>query len=195
TLRDDELVSLDAFLDDVPRSVRAVADSADAEAVALAERVEREALVRAELDAAIEAADRPRLRRDVAAEKVCKGTLADEADAGAVSLLGDRQARRAGKGAHLALRQIAQREHHALELARIDGVQEVALILTDVPALQQPGAFSAAVDASVMTGRKPVPAQPLGIAPQHTELDLAITENVRVGRPAPAALGEKVRED
>src|SRR5690606_1054987 len=81
-LCDDELVALDALLDDVPRRVRSIRDAADPKTVPLPERVERKALVRAERRP-VEIDDRPRLRGDVAAEKLGERALADEADAGA----------------------------------------------------------------------------------------------------------------
>src|SRR5690606_12566594 len=56
-LCDDERVAVDPLLDDVPGRVRAVRDAAYTQAVPLAERVERQAVMRAELDA-VDADDR-----------------------------------------------------------------------------------------------------------------------------------------
>src|SRR5690606_5486463 len=127
-LRDDELVALDALLDDVPRCVRTVRDAADPKAMTLAERVEREPLVRAELDS-VDADDRPRLGGDVAREEIRERPLADEADARAVPFLRDGQTGRARERADFVLLELAERKQHALELARVDRMQKVALIL------------------------------------------------------------------
>ncbi len=64
--------------------------------------------------------------------------LADEADAGAVLLVGDGEPGLARDLAHLALRQLAERHQHVDEVGGRDGVQEVALVLGGIDGLAQP---------------------------------------------------------
>ena len=70
-------------------------------------------------------------------EELRERPLADEADAGAVLLLGDRQAGFAGDVADFGLQQIAEREQHVAQVVGVDGVQEVALVLGGVAGLEQ----------------------------------------------------------
>src|SRR6185369_3135488 len=107
---------------DEPRRVFAAAlgraaflDPADADALALAERVEAQAHVLADHPAAV-VLDRPRRVREVAVQELAERPLADEADAGRVLLLRVRQADLGRDAAHLGLRQLADREQRLREL-------------------------------------------------------------------------------
>jgi hypothetical protein len=86
--------------------------------------------------------DLARLGRQVLLEEVAEAALADEADAGGVFLLGGGQAVFLGNGAHFGLFQFADREQGLGDLFAADGVQEVALVLVRVQALEQFGAPS-----------------------------------------------------
>src|SRR4051812_24196295 len=77
-------------------------DPADAQALALPQRVERQPLVLAD-DAAALVLDRAGLLLDVAVEEFAEGPLADEADAGGVFLLRVRQPDLRRQPAHLGL--------------------------------------------------------------------------------------------
>src|SRR5690606_848569 len=193
-LRDDQLVALEVLPDDIPRRVRPIGDAADAEPVTLAERVERESPMPSDR-LAVDAADRAGPRGDVAREEFAERTLADEADPRAVLLLRDRQVRGASDLAHLVLRELAERKQHVAKIVLGDGVQEIALVLARIDALQQIRAAGRRVDAGVVTGREPLPAAPLGVAAQDAELDLAIAEHVGIGRAAPLGLRDEMRED
>ena len=85
----------------------------------------------AALDALVVAND-ARIVRQVLTQEFGERPLADEADAGAVLLLGDGEAGSARELAHLALRELAERHQHVDEILGGDGVQEVALILAGV---------------------------------------------------------------
>ena len=76
-----------------------------------------------------------------------------------------------------------------------DGVQEVALILIRIEALEQ---FSMAVDvaaAHIVAGGNQVGAEHQGVIEKGFELDFAIAEDVRVRRASGFVLGQKVLED
>src|SRR5882724_4413497 len=96
-LHDPQRVALQVLACHVPRIVvgsaalALVLDAADAEALALAERVEAQAHVPAEHTAAF-IFNRPGLVAQVAVEELAERPLADEADAGGVFLRSNRQA-------------------------------------------------------------------------------------------------------
>src|SRR5690606_33675052 len=113
----------------------AAARAADAEALALADRVECETVVRAD-HAPVVGDDRTRARRQITAEELAERALADEADAGGVLALRVRQTDRCGDLAHFALVQFAQWEQRARELRLRQAMQEVALVLAAVDAAQ-----------------------------------------------------------
>jgi hypothetical protein len=89
-----------------PPRARLFLDAADAQARALAQRVEGQAHMLAQLAAAV-VQDGTRLLADVAVQEVAERPLADEADAGRVLLLGVGQADLFGNAAHLGLVQLA----------------------------------------------------------------------------------------
>ena len=93
---------------DVPSVLGAVGDTADVKAVALAERVVREATMPAALDSAVVANDAG-IVGQVMVQEIRERPLADEADAGAVFLFRDREAGLAGELAHLTLHEVAER--------------------------------------------------------------------------------------
>src|SRR5206468_7804484 len=86
-----------------------VLDAADAQALALSQRIERQALVLADR-AAARVLDRPRLLADVAVQELAERPLADEADAGGVLLLRVGQAHLFGDLPHHGLAQLADGE-------------------------------------------------------------------------------------
>src|SRR5438045_1701432 len=93
-------------------SAARVLEAADADALPLAERVERQADVLADGPAAV-VLDRSRRVGEVAIEELAKRPFADEADAGRVLLPRVRQADRGGDPAHLGLGEVADREQRA----------------------------------------------------------------------------------
>src|SRR5690606_4002533 len=108
-LDDDERIALEILARDEPCRAAAAARSADAQPLALADRVECQPVVFAYRATAV-GDDRPRARREVAPEELAERALADEADPGRILALRIRQADRAGDLAHLALVQLAERE-------------------------------------------------------------------------------------
>ncbi|MNT44181.1 hypothetical protein D3C72_1806980 [compost metagenome] len=111
-------------------------DAADAQARALAQRIERQPHVLAQLAVAV-VQDQAGLLADVAVEEVAKRALADEADTGGIFLLGIGQANFFGNAAHLGLPQLAHREQGLGQLCLVQAVQEIALVLGGVEPLEQ----------------------------------------------------------
>src|SRR5690606_30407955 len=103
--------------------------------------------------------DVARLGRQVLLEEVAEAALADKADAGGVLLLGGRQLIFLGDGAHLGLFQFADREQGTADLLAADGVQEVALVLVRVEALEQLAAVVDVAAAYVVAGGDQVGAE------------------------------------
>src|SRR5439155_7979340 len=81
TLHDDQCISLAILAGDEPRRGVAVANTADAQALALAERVIRKSRMRSD-GPALRRDDWPRIARQIPREEIAKRPLADEADAG-----------------------------------------------------------------------------------------------------------------
>src|SRR5262245_30999600 len=136
-------VALEVLARHVPRGVLVTAagvagrlEAADAQPLALAERVEAQPDVAAD-DAAAVVFDCTRRVTEVAIEKLAKRPLANEADAGGVLLLRVRQPNLGGDLAYLRLLQFARREERAGELSLVQAVQEVTLVLAAVAAFEQ----------------------------------------------------------
>ena len=89
----------------------------DADAFALAERVEMQATVVAEFAPVVSADDRAGGVGDVGAEEVGHLYLTDEADALAVFFVGGAEAGVAGQSAELGFREVADREAGVGELS------------------------------------------------------------------------------
>jgi hypothetical protein len=98
-----------------PRVPAAFLHAAEADALALAERVEAQADVLADRAATV-VLDRTRLVREIAVQELAERPLADEADAGRVLLLRVRQADLGGDPAHFGLRDLAERKQRLREL-------------------------------------------------------------------------------
>src|SRR5438552_5493100 len=81
TLHDDQCIAFAILAGDEPRRGVAVAHAADAQALALAERVIRESRMRSD-GPAFRRDDWPRIARQIPREEIAKRPLADEADAG-----------------------------------------------------------------------------------------------------------------
>jgi hypothetical protein len=188
-LDDDECVAREVLARDIPGRIPGALASADAETASLADRVSLESAVPANY-LAVRCLDGPRLPRQPAAYEIAERTLADEADAGGVPLVGHRQAALAGDAPHLGLAEAADRELAEGELLGAERVQEVALVLAAVGGAQQ----AAAVDPRVMAGRVALRAEPLGILEADAEFDLTVAEHVRIGRATGLQLGEKMGE-
>ncbi|MCY1510468.1 hypothetical protein D9M68_448460 [compost metagenome] len=145
-------------------------------------------------DVAVDCLDLARLGGQVLLEEIGEAALADEADAGGVLLLRRGQAVLLGNRAHCRLFQFADREQGAGDLLAAHRMQEVALVLVRVQALEQ---FGAAVDvaaAHVMTGGDQVRAERQGIVEEGLELDFAVAEDVRVRGAPGLVFGEEVLE-
>src|SRR5262249_50343111 len=89
-LHNDEHVARGVLCADIPRRFRATSLTSDLQTLALPERVERKAAVRAQAHA-VDGLDRPGTIAQELSEEVAEGTLANEADPGAVGLIENRQ--------------------------------------------------------------------------------------------------------
>ena len=100
-----------------------------------------------------------------------------------------------GNTAHVVLVQVAQRKHRLGERRLADGMQEIALVLVVVDALQKRGLASDFGRACVVAGRQQFAAEAFRIVAKHAELDFAIAQYVRVRRAAGTVFVEKIVED
>ena len=169
-------------------------DAADAQSLALAQRVEGQADVLAQLAAAL-VLDRAGLVGEVAVQELAEGPLADEADAGRVLLLRIGQPDLLGQPAHLGLGQLADREHRLAQLRLVEPVQEVALVLERVQALEQLHLAVLLAHPRVMAGGDLLGAQSHRVVQEGLELDLGVAQHVRVGRAAGLVLAQELGED
>ncbi len=135
----------------VPGASVAVPVAADAEPLALADGVEHQAVVAAEL-APVGADYRSGIPRDVVLEKRLERPLADKADAGAVLARVIVKLELPGQRPYLRLGQRAHGKKCMGELALVEQAEKVALILLLIPALKQAIASVLAIDARIVTG-------------------------------------------
>src|SRR5438309_1731856 len=134
SLHDDERVALAILRRYVPGLLGVAVPSAQPQAAALSERIERESLVGPEpLPGG--RFDGPGGPGEEARQKLAKRALADEADAGAVGLVEHRQPGSARALAHRALVQLTERHQRARQLLARHGVQEIALVVGAVARL------------------------------------------------------------
>lgn len=192
-LANDQHVARQVLLQHVPGLFAGVLQAADAQALALADGVVHEAVVAAD-HLAVGGLDVAGLGRQVLLEEITETALADEADAGGILLLGGGQAVLFGDGTHLRLLQLAHRKQAAGDLLAAHGVQEVALVLVGVQALEQFAAPVHIAAAHVMAGGDQVGAQHQGIVQERLELDFPVAEDVGVRGTPGLVFGQEVLE-
>ncbi len=192
-LYDDELVLFEIFSSHVPRLCRGVLAPADAHPLALADRVERKPDVFSD-DLAFGRAHGPRLPRQVAAQKLAKRPLADEADPGRIALGEVVQAGSLGDPADFRLLHLSQRKHDARKLLLVQAVEEVALILGEIERLEKLEAPSGLPHPGIVPGGDAPRAEGDGVVEKRLELDLGVAQHVGIGSAARGILGEKRAE-
>ena len=110
---------------------------------------------------------------------------------GAVRLVVRREPRPPRDVAHRVLVQRPEREQRPFESRPVQRVQEIALILGGVGALEQPHRAAAALDPRVVAGRHALGAEPARVVDERGELHLAVAHHVRIrGHPALDAADE-----
>ena len=135
------------------------------------------------------------IRGQVFLQKFAKRALADKADAGAVFFGGGGQARFGGQAAHFGLFQIAQRENSALELMRLQAVEEIALVFVLIQAFEQIMHAAAHFFARIMAGGNHIGALCDGIIEKAFELDFGIAEHIGIGRAPGLVFLQKIGEN
>ena len=190
-LHDDQRIARKVLAGDKPGRGYAVLQSTDADSAPLPERVARESPVPAD-DRAFRRLDRTALARQPGLQECAERAFPDEADAGRVALVVDRQSALARECAHFRLAKTADRKIAGRELCRRHHVQEITLVLVGIGAAQQP---AAGADSRVMPGRKPFGAQAPRIGKAQAELDLAIAQHVGIRRAPGAQFREEVGKD
>src|SRR5258707_13840570 len=129
--------------------------------------------------------DRARCLAQILAQERLEWPFADEADTGAVGLVEDRKAGRAGAPAHLLLVEVADGKQGFTQGGRRHLVQKVTLILGRVRTLPEPPAPAAvAVQSRIMSGCDPRGPQAVHVVQTDAELDLPVAQDVGV-RSAP----------
>ena len=168
----------------------------DAKPLPLADGVEAQSDVAADFAPAVGVHDGAGLRVQVAREKFAERPLADEADAGGVFFARVGQADFFGQPPHLALVHVAKRKEAARELRLCQAVQEVALVLAAVHALEQfkQAAFAVLAHARVVAGGDFFRAKLHGVVKKGFELDFGVAEHVWVGRASSLVFVQKLRE-
>ncbi|CRQ69508.1 hypothetical protein PAERUG_E5_London_17_VIM_2_12_12_04056 [Pseudomonas aeruginosa] len=192
-LADQQHVALQVLAEHVPGIVAGFLETADAEALALTDGVVHQAAVATD-DLAFGGLDVARLGRQVLLEEIGEASLANEADARGVLLLRRGEAMLLGDGADFRLLQFADGEQAAGDLLAAHRVQEVALVLVRVQALEQLGAPVAVAAPHIVAGGDQVRAEHQRVVEERLELDFAVAEDVRVRRTAGLVLGKEVLE-
>ena len=96
--------------------------------------------------------------------------------------------------AHLGLLQLADREQRARELRLVQAVQEVALVLAGVEALEQLDARRRSAHPGVVPGGDLLGAQAQRVVEKGLELDLGVAQHVGIGRAAGLVLAQELGE-
>ena len=164
------------------------------EAAPLADREVLHALVAAD-DCAVGVDHQAGLRVEALVDERAVVAAGDEADVGAVGLVGHGEVVALGDGADLVLAQLADREAGHREGALAEGVEEVGLVLVGVEAAVQGGAAVDIRDARVVAGGEPVGAERFGLVEEAVELDVGVAVEAGVGRAAAAVLGDERLDD
>ena len=168
-------------------------DAANAQPLALAQRVKAQAHMLAQ-HAALIAFDQAGCLRNVTVQKLAERPLADKADAGRVFFLRVWQANLVSYPAYLGLFQFAHREQRFGQLRLVQPVQKVALVFGRVQALEQ---FMQA-RGLVVPHPGVVPSgyffgtQAHGVVQKRLEFDLGVAQNIRVGRAACRILAQEL---
>ncbi|TWG78706.1 hypothetical protein L602_000900000100 [Cupriavidus gilardii J11] len=179
---------------DIPGVAAAIAAAAQANALALSQRVEGQPDMLAD-DLAVGRLHRSRFGRQIAIEKIAEWTLADKADPGRILLLRVRQADLGGDLAHTGLRHFAQRKQRARQLRLVQPMQEVALVLGVIERLEQfEAAIAAAPHARIVAGGDALGTERHRVVQKRLELDLGIAQHVGVRRAAGRILAQEVGE-
>ena len=168
-------------------------DAADAQTRTLAQRIEGQAHMLAQLAVAV-VQDETRLLADIAVQKVAERALSDEADARRVLLPGVGQADLFGNATHLGLVQLAHGEHGLGQLGLVQAVQEIALILAVIQALEQLEQLGGRIlaHACIVAGGDLFCSQAHGVVQKSLELDLRIAQHVRIGRATGLVLAQEL---
>jgi hypothetical protein len=143
-------------------------------------------------DAAVRGLDRTRRLGQIPGEEVAERSLADKADAGRVLLRVRRDSLFAGDRAHRALRQMTDGEKRAVELALIEPVKKIGLILRSVDRLQQQDAVVGAPQLRVMSCCDALGAERERVIEKGIELDLAVAQNIGVRRSAGSIVVQEI---
>src|SRR5690606_23661596 len=134
-LVDDQYIARQILAQHVPGIVAGVLEATDAKALTLTDGVVHQAMMATD-DLAFGSFDIPGLSRQVLLEEIAEAALADKADSGRVLLLRGGQLVFLGDGAYLRFFQFADREQGLGDLLTANGMQEVALILVRIQALE-----------------------------------------------------------
>src|SRR5688572_11254207 len=161
-LHHHQLVRLEPLPGHVPRLPAHLRQAADADALPLADGVERQADVLANRLALL-IDNSSRSLRQVLIQELAERPLADEADAGGVLLRVVGQPRLERDATHLGLPEAADREQHARELLLRQAVQEIALVLRSIASSQQQDLPIGFFYLRIMPGRDSLRAQAHGV--------------------------------
>ena len=108
--------------------------------------------------------------------------------------MGD-QAAVIGYPAHPGFFQFAEGKQGAGEGGLVDGMEEIALVLVGVQALEKKGAIAPVQAPDVVAGGYQVGAEDFGIFKEHLKLDFPIAQNVRIGSTPRSVFRQEIFED
>ncbi len=190
---DEETVLFEVFSDD--DEVFVVGVGGDADAAALADGVEVEAFVVADL-ASVGGPDFAGFVLDVVAEEIGHADVADEADSLAVFFLRVGEIAGDGDFADFGFAEVADREFGAGELFLAEHGEEVALVFLIVNAFKEiEGAVVAADFAGVMSGGDGGETFGEGVVEEDAELHFAVAHHIGVRGDAAFIAVEEVFDD
>ena len=165
--------------------------ASDAQSAALADGVVLDAAMLADYRALAvkrEAGTVCNARADKGAVVAC----GDEANVGALALLGDCELVSGGDRTHLSFAQTAHRKQGHRQRLWAERVEEVGLVLLRVNATQELCSVLAAYDSRVMSGCDPVGLQRASLVEEAVELDVGVAVEAGVWRATLGVLGDEL---
>ena len=195
-LNGNQYVAGQVFLRDVPGLVAKLTQAANAQTLALANGVVHQALMAAD-HLAIGGLDISGLRGNVLFEEIPEFAFPDKADTGGVFLVVGDKALFGGNAPYFRFFKLAHWKERTGNTFARDGVQEVALVLVGVKALEQFGSATAVVQralAGVVAGGNVVSAQGNGVIEKRPELHFLVAEDIGIRGPASLVFRQEVLE-
>ena len=190
----DQLVLLQALVDNIPGFIATTVGTANTETLSLADGVVHQAAVFTD-DSAVDGHDLPRLCRNKTLQKIPELALTDKTDAGAVFFGGYLEALLPGNIAHCGLVEFSNRKQGVANLVLVEGVQKIRLILVLIETAQELEVPATPADARIVAGGNTLCTEHLRVIEERLELDFTVAHDVGIRRAPDTILVQEIFEN